>query len=328
MKLEQLSVLVLNEQIDNMNFKNWFGKSKMVYPNGHEKEGQPMEFYHGTNHDFDAFSHEHVGKGTDAYGSGFYFTNNPEVASSYASSDSDGGNVKKVHLRITKPIDPEDDKPFTRTQIHKMITSAPNHVDSLSNYGDVNYHGYRRVLDGAVDSYASLPKFHAMNALGNDFYSDDPGALLKNLVRHTGHDGVIVKNGDTIIANAFTPNQIKSAISNNGAYSKKSDKLSESVNIESEEWLHVENRKKQLPIDHVRDIVAEHKKLGYTIDPDDERIINTAKLGTYRDSPGSFRAITMCNPEGSMVVLHTKFPTNPDTKTTQYKIKRETRHGL
>lgn len=226
MKLEEVAKQILLNPNAKENHAKWFGKSVLKHD-----DGTPMDFYHGTGKDFDTFSHEHVGKGEDAYGSGFYFANKPDTASHYAGTpdETNAPNVKKVHLRLEKPLDMDDETPFKRQHIEKLITSAPNHMDALSNFGDIKYHGYRRVLRDAVDGFADIPKYHAMNSLGNDFYRGHEGDLLTNIKKVTGHDGVIVKHDGHIIANVFHPNQIKSSISNSGVYSRRKNSINEAA---------------------------------------------------------------------------------------------------
>lgn len=308
---------VLEKSQRDENFKKWFGKSILKHD-----DGTPMHFYHGTGADIHQYDYAHIGRGNDSYGSGFYFTNKPEVAGMYAG-DKETPNIQKVHLRLEKPIYPEDENPFKREHIQKLIQAAPDHTESLMNYGDVDYHGYTRVLRDAVDGFSDLSKFHAMNALNNEFYRDHEGELLKNIKTVTGHDGVIVKNenddGTThIVANIFHPNQIKSAIGNIGTYSRRKDKLTESTT--EEEWLHVEKRQSKLPHEHVGDVIDEHKKLGYSITEDEEDRARRTKAQT-NDSGQARRSFIMESPEKRMVVIM-KFRGNPEKKHTDYKIKR------
>jgi hypothetical protein len=230
--LPQSLIEAAKTHLDNENFKNWFGKSVLKHP-----DGSPMHMYHGTGKDFSAFDYKYAGKGTDAYGSGFYFTNSPDTASQYAfmkhdDKDNVGGNVMKVHVRLENPIKAEtdDETPFKREHIKKLIMNAPNHKESLENFGDVDYDGYHNVLNGAVDSYAELPKINAFHSIGNDFYHGHDAEYIQNVLKHTKHDGVIVQNGDKNIVNVFHPNQVKSAISNTGEYSKKKDTITEETN--------------------------------------------------------------------------------------------------
>ena len=210
-------------------FHDWFGKSKVT-----DKHGRPQVMYHGTGSDIPEFSLSHVGYGNDSHGPGFYFTDRADTASGYASAhahdDTKSPNVIKAYLNVTKPIKESDNKPFTHAQVKNLITSAPDHKESLNNFGDVDYEGYHKVLHGAVNGYADLPKKHAISNLQNDFYYGHSGALLANLKKHTGHDGVHVDFGmDGSVITAFHPSQIKSAIGNNGSFSKTSDKITEEL---------------------------------------------------------------------------------------------------
>jgi hypothetical protein len=210
--------------IESENFKNWFGKSVL-----HTK-GAPHTLYHGTDSDIAAFSHDHIGKGNDEHGAGFYFSDDPKLASNYTNHGKDGGNVIPVHLKVEKPIYTHEDKPFTRTQITKIIASAPNYKDSLANFGDVDFEGHYKVLQKAVDQYEDIPKHRAIHSLKNDFYQSKASEFLTALTKHTGHDSVIHKPHKDLatIVNVFHPNQIKSAIGNSGEYSKYSSKINES----------------------------------------------------------------------------------------------------
>lgn len=209
---------------ESAKFKSWFGKSVL------HTDGKPHTFYHGTDSDISAFSHAHIGKGTDQHGAGFYFTNKPETASHYANrSNGESANVLPVHLRVTKPIRTNDEKPFTPLQIHKIISSAPNHKESLENFGDISRGNYHKVLRDAVDSYTDIPKYQAIHTLKNDFYGNHHSEFLHAITDHTGHDAVIDQHEDHVIVNVFHPNQIKSAIGNSGQYSKKSDNITETV---------------------------------------------------------------------------------------------------
>jgi len=427
---------VLDKSQREENFKNWFGKSILKH-----EDGTPMHFYHGTDADFHTYDYAHVGKGNDSYGAGFYFTNRPDVASMYANikDKPDSPNVHRVHLRVEKPIYPEDETPFKREHIQKLIMAAPDHEESLGNFGDVGYSGYRRVLNDAVDSYAELGKFHAMNALGNDFYHGHAGKLIDNIKKITKHDAVIVQHPDIddhIIVNVFHPNQIKSSIGNTGQYSKRKPNITESTlspydevkqfrdkwnekgvdnfafahndgtislsqlivpksvrnsgigstymkelteiadkhnhrvvltpssdfggtksrlvsfykrhgfvenkgsakdytvseamyrnpkkttlkeDAHEEEWLHVQNRKNITPIEHINDIVNEHKKLGWQYN-DDERLLSSP-LSTGLNG-GSYRSLRMKTPDGKTGIINVKFRYPSNKKQTEYRIKR------
>lgn len=80
-------------------FKGKFEGSKVV-----DAEGAPLRVYHGTRGDFAEFDKEFITRG--AYGSGFYFTPEPKVASSYATN-KEGSNVRPVYLSLKNPATPD-----------------------------------------------------------------------------------------------------------------------------------------------------------------------------------------------------------------------------
>lgn len=221
--IEEAYILI----VESEKFKAWFGKSIL------HTDGKPHTFYHGSDSDIKAFSHDHTGKGNDEHGPGFYFSDDAKSAEHYTDKGKKegGGNITPVHLRVTKPIHTSGEKSFTRPQIHKIISSAPNHHERLQDFGDVNHEGYHKVLNRAVDQYTDTPKHIAIHSLRNDFYQNHHKEFLHNLTQHTGHDGVLhARPGLPTIVNVFHPNQIKSSVGNSGAYSKKSDNITENLN--------------------------------------------------------------------------------------------------
>lgn len=75
----------------NLDFKTWFGKSKVV-----DSKGKPLVVYHGTRRPFDTFS---PGKPRGAPGNpaGTYFTADRRVAEEYAQ-DVDGAWDEKSRI--------------------------------------------------------------------------------------------------------------------------------------------------------------------------------------------------------------------------------------
>lgn len=208
------------------NLKSWIGKSVLI-----DKNGIPIPFYHGTMADISEFSLDFIGGGHDQYGSGFYFTDSPEIADMYTGDIKTGAvapNILKVYLRIERPIYPDVIRPLPPAMIAKLIELAPDSEESLMNYGDIEYEGYQKVLRTAVKSYANATVFETMNYIHNDFYGDDHAAFLANFKKITKYDGVIIKDKNATIAVVFDPSQIKSAIGNIGTFSKKSNAITES----------------------------------------------------------------------------------------------------
>ena len=81
------------------NFQQWFGESKVV-----DRQGQPKRMYHGTpGSGFDTF--DIWGSKFGLFGQGAYFTENPEIGSSYAKESGRAPGVLPVYLSIKNPLD-------------------------------------------------------------------------------------------------------------------------------------------------------------------------------------------------------------------------------
>lgn len=79
-------------------FLAWFSGSKIVDANG-----MPMKVYHGTNEKFKSFEENFMGanedgRGSGAWGKGFYFSEEPKVSAGY------GKNIMAVYLNIKRPL--------------------------------------------------------------------------------------------------------------------------------------------------------------------------------------------------------------------------------
>jgi hypothetical protein len=91
-------------KLNTPEFKNWFSDSKVI-----DNKGKPIIMYHGTNKSEggDAFtSFDTYGGKYGLFGHGGYFTENPNVASSYTKKGKgDTPTVYPVYLSIKNPID-------------------------------------------------------------------------------------------------------------------------------------------------------------------------------------------------------------------------------
>jgi hypothetical protein len=153
--------------------------------------------FHGTPVVFGDFSYEHVGKGNDSLGVGFYFADQPEVAGFYAEGD-EGANIRPVTLVMDKPIhldehDVPKERPLTRLQIKKIILKAPDLDDALSNFGDVSYEGMPKVLNHAVELISGgYDVVEQINMLWRDIYHRDDLKYFASVIKKvTGYDGII-----------------------------------------------------------------------------------------------------------------------------------------
>jgi hypothetical protein len=91
-------------KIESKAFKNWFGESKVV-----DDAGKPITVFHGTKDDIESFMKGQPNKKDAGWlGDGFYFTDNPELASTYAEylkQGPEGANVMPVYLSLKNPYE-------------------------------------------------------------------------------------------------------------------------------------------------------------------------------------------------------------------------------
>jgi hypothetical protein len=106
-------------------FKKWFGKSKVV---GEDKK--PIVVYHGTTHQFDAFSNER-GNPENFMGVGHYFSDDPNDAS--GNYEGVGPDLRSRIETLTDRLDSEEYKGLTRSQLadvarEKLVGPEPRTI--------------------------------------------------------------------------------------------------------------------------------------------------------------------------------------------------------
>lgn len=188
---------------ENQNFQAWFDGSKAT-----DGDGKPVVVYHGTAAEFDSFDRAKSGSAIDSgkLGEGFYFSQSPRWASSYAENAakvSDGGaNVLPVYLSLKNPV---------------VLEGAGNVWEKLR----------------AISSewgLSSSPVIDETTMRPNPEWSK---AFTAEAERR-GFDGVVLplKFGETEYV-AFREDQIKSAIGNSGKFDKNSPSLTDQAVKES-----------------------------------------------------------------------------------------------
>lgn len=186
-------------------FKRWFGDSKVV-----DADGKPLVVYHGTGKDFGGVFNTQGGTGK-TFDTGAFFTASTDVADSYTNGSAP--NVAPVYLNLTNPLVVEvDGANWDRIpQKSKVLLPA-------IGKGKEKRSNVRNLFKGEWD------------------YPDDTAATddIARWARKQGYDGVIFrgvvdrgpsgafdaesarKPADMFVA--FRPEQIKSAIGNNGQF--------------------------------------------------------------------------------------------------------------
>ena len=151
-----------------------------------DENGEPMVVYHGTlTKDLHQFSKDFIGSRYSYDEKGFFFISNKQIAKDYSYSEFDSTRKGEVIETF-------------------LSIKHPLLVDQ---------------------------KWCKKNGLGNNVFKDNDviefwdnyQALI--LEESENNDGVIITDGNTTMDVAFDPNQIKSAVNNNGEFSLESDDI-------------------------------------------------------------------------------------------------------
>ena len=285
---------------DSEAFKRWFKQSKVV-----DESGKPLVVFHGSpTPEFTAFDPKkaYEGEGAEHTGPGFYFTTSPESANRYSAlRGKEQGGVFPVYLSIQKPLRVDFSKGFltgtehilTRRETEALIREAPEFNDPdgpISNWGDVRYEGWEKIIGGAVDGYEGGALGSAMR---NDWFPDSE-SFLRAVNKVLGYDGTV---SDTVAGDthwvAWFPTQIKSATGQAGTYSPESadirfavkaeQDLYESVKLPTHNtWRRWVTRVADL-YDPVNQLVARAKEKGLVSDATNPEIALVLQSGKIKD---------------------------------------------
>jgi len=166
--------------------------------------------YHGSPEDFQNFSYEYLGTNGTAEGFGFYFTSDRSIAERY----SEGGFLKEVILDIKKPLNYET-LTISKQDFATFIKALdPTGDGYLSNWGEVAYEGYNKVLNMAVEGEMSGSDNDVDLISGIIQASGRNAEAINRMLKQTlGYDGIIVEKpswGDNqVIYIVFDNNQIR-----------------------------------------------------------------------------------------------------------------------
>lgn len=106
-----------------------------------------MKVYHGTEEKFEKFSYDKMGTHGQSEGMGFYFTDDYDVARSYAEHD---GYIIEADIDTSKVLSTEKIT-ISRQDIIKIINNLPDENDFLCNFGDIDYCGKEKILEEALN---------------------------------------------------------------------------------------------------------------------------------------------------------------------------------
>ena len=176
-------------QTDSPEFKAWFGDSRVV-----DAEGKPLVVYHGTASDFNEFEARKSGRnyGFRTGSSGFFFTSNPKTASVYAEHPARAN------------LDPN--------------AVEPDFGDGTASIMPV----YLSMQNPLIIKTAKSP----------DKFFDSKFDNIHARAKASGADGVIVRGGPEFKRDlyiVYEPQQIKSAIGNDGSFDAGSSDITKSA---------------------------------------------------------------------------------------------------
>jgi hypothetical protein len=173
-------------------FKSWFGKSLVV-----DGKENPLRVYHGSQKDFDTFTHTKAH--LNQKHAGFFFTDDPRYAEDY-SGLTQGSNIIPVYLKLENPMSYQQ---YINIVRYGSLT-APKTPEEISK-------GWAkaRTVDMAVIG----------KQLGYD-------GVITDKASEFGHPEI---KGTPKTFIVFSPNQIKSAIGNKGTYNPEDERITEST---------------------------------------------------------------------------------------------------
>ena len=194
-------------QVRTPEFKKWFGDweddpenaSKVV-----DENGEPLVVYHGTGERFTVFDRSLIGENTSndgIWGKGFYFTPDMDLAQEYADgTESPDAHVEGTFLKMSEPY--EIDRSVLDTSFSDAELAAAKDA--------------REKAEGDPDSPYALLSYSMEDAQLVDMYRKiSHGERFDGVIYH-GEEDARGYNRDEYVA--LSPNQIKSATDNNGAF--------------------------------------------------------------------------------------------------------------
>jgi hypothetical protein len=176
---DDLAALTAKAPTDTPEFKNFFGESKVV-----NESGQPLRVYHGTGEDISKFKPSKEG----ALGSGIYTTPDPTFAGEYAKNT--GANIVPVYVSLKNPLILGTNSTGYLDPMMEALTKlglAPNKAEQF--------------VEKAYEERGYI------------------GKQVQSRATAQGYDGIMqYQNGKLTEVLAFRPEQVKSAIGNEGAF--------------------------------------------------------------------------------------------------------------
>lgn len=194
----------------------------------HKRAKNAQVLFHGTNAEFDSFDNSFTGKGNDAYGSGFYFSDDEKTSMGY------GTILKKVEVSIDNPlvVDGRDgglsSLEINQNQVVKILQGHPDiylspkqadESEIFNPIGDYSeeYWDKQEWSKAEIDRMIQKVAKEYFNTPGNfaylsNFYGEDHATAFRESAREaTGWDGVKINFDSENVTHwvAWFPEQVR-----------------------------------------------------------------------------------------------------------------------
>lgn len=147
-----------------------------------------MYVYHGSNSLFDVFDYDKIGTNGTSEGIGFYFTDNKKVARGYGEN----GYLYTIEFNHKKTLSHET-KTIKKTELKEYLVALNEETQYLTNWGDIEYEGYQKVLNRAVDSEFDGSDNDVDLIAGICNASGNTEISLTMLYQILGYDSIVLK---------------------------------------------------------------------------------------------------------------------------------------
>lgn len=177
-------------------------------------------YFHGSPCTIRAFDYKFTEHGNDAMGSGFYFASEGNETRGFCEPNkklpSVPGTVMKpaiheVRLRdIKNALHVSQVHPLTLEQVTTIIEKAPDLLERLNDWGEVEFEGIDSIIRRIAEPIANddvTPLIFVLNQLSYDFYDGNVEAFYHIIRDMLGYDGVYREIEGLEIVVAWFPEQ-------------------------------------------------------------------------------------------------------------------------
>lgn len=215
----------------------WFGNSKTV-----DSLGRPIVLYHGTGGNFDEFNFD-SGTGKNSK-TGSFFSNNPNVASTYAPGRT--GSVMPVYLKLEKLVvinaknanwTKINNKATIKTPTRILSGKSSEETDKLSTKlasetKEIKEKGINSTIGKTFPDMKYEDDYISTDDLARWARQENYKSIVINNVKDRGPHGIHVTNGSfepSSVYVIFDNSLVKSATGNNGNFDSSDNILKESI---------------------------------------------------------------------------------------------------